>query len=408
MPSALYIQSLDGIRAVAVLWVFFAHAGLAEWGVPGNLGVTVFFFLSGYLITTLLRIEFERHGSVSLGAFYLRRALRIFPPMYVTLTIASVLCFMGVLEGSLRLDAVLAQVFHLTNYFIISAGWWEGRAPGTWVYWSLAVEEHFYLVFPVFYLALLRLVPSRRRQLVALIVACALVLAWRLVLVLWLDASKDRTYVASDTRIDSILFGCILAIYGNPVLDQTRVSSFWWKAFWLPIGVVALALSIVIRNPEFQETLRYTLQGLALFPLFVVAVKYPEWAPCRVLNLAWVRFIGVLSYSLYLMHTTVLFGVHAWTSWHPVIQGAVALGLCLLFSTAMYHGIERPCAALRKRLSRVGAGRQAGTVEHASPTPAPAGLTLVAATAVAGVSVSSQQVVGGIGDGTTTPVRVQG
>src|SRR5688572_21709228 len=87
--AAFHIQSLDGIRAMSVLWVFFAHAGLAEWGVPGNLGVTVFFFLSGYLITTLLRIEFERHGSISLGAFYLRRTLRIFPPMYLTLAIAS-------------------------------------------------------------------------------------------------------------------------------------------------------------------------------------------------------------------------------------------------------------------------------------------------------------------------------
>lgn len=408
VTSVSYIQSLDGIRAVSVIWVFLAHAGLAEWGVPGNLGVTVFFFLSGFLITTLLRVEFERHGSINLGAFYLRRALRIFPPMYLTLLLASGLCFFGVLEGSLRLDAVVAQVLHLTNYFIISDGWWEGRAPGTWVYWSLAVEEHFYLVFPAFYLALLRLAPSRRRQLLVLALACVAVLAWRVVLVLWFDASKDRTYVASDTRVDSILFGCMLAIYGNPVLDSTRVSSFWWKAIWLPLGLVGLGLSIVVRNAEFQETLRYTIQGLALFPLFIVAIRYPEWLPCRALNLAWVRFVGLLSYSLYLVHTTVLFGIHSWTAWHPVVQGVVALGLCLLFSMATYHGVEKPCALLRKRLSRVGAGRRGRAEELRSRTPVPVGRMLATEPGLTGSPVASRQIDRGIVGGVPGPVRLQG
>jgi peptidoglycan/LPS O-acetylase OafA/YrhL len=404
------IPSLDGIRAASVLWVFLAHAGLSEWGVPGNLGVTVFFFLSGYLITTLLRMEFERHGGISLRAFYLRRTLRIFPPMYLTLAIASALCYFGVLEGSLRLDAVLAQVFHLTNYNIVSDGWWEGRAPGTWVYWSLAVEEHFYLVFPAFYLALLRFVPARHRQLLILIGVCAAVLAWRLALVHWFDASKDRTYVASDTRIDSILFGCMLAIYGNPALDQSRVSSTWWKALWLPLGIVGLVLSIVIRNPQFQETFRYTIQGLALFPLFVVAIKYPEWRPCKALNLAWIRFIGVLSYTLYLVHTTVLFGVHAWTPWHPFIQGAVALGLCLVFATAMYYGVEKPCASLRKRLSRIGGQRQGGAPVRSSPvpTPMPAPSTMPLSSTAAGRLGSSRQVGSGMGGSMVGPVRAEG
>jgi peptidoglycan/LPS O-acetylase OafA/YrhL len=220
------------------------------------------------------------------------------------------------------------------------------------VYWSLAVEEHFYLVFPMFYLALLRLVRSRGRQLAVLAGLCLAILAWRLLLVLWLDASKDRTYIATDTRVDSILFGCILAIYGNPALDTTRISSRWWKGFLMPLGVVGIVLSIVVRQPEFQETLRYTLQGLALFPLFVVAVRYPEWLPCRALNLGWIRFVGALSYSMYLMHPTILFGVHQWTSWHPILQGAFSFGLCLLFATGMYFGIEKPCAELRRRLSR--------------------------------------------------------
>ena len=353
-----YIPSLDGIRAASVLWVFLGHAGLADWGVPGNLGVTVFFFLSGFLITTLLRMEFDASGGISLGAFYLRRTLRIFPPMYLVQALASGLTFVGAIEGSLQPQAVLAQVLHLTNYYVIYAGWWEGRAPGTWVFWSLAVEEHFYLAFPLAYLFLRRFVPSRSRQMLVLIGVCAAVLAWRLVLVFGLDAIKERTYIATDTRVDSILFGCILAVYGNPVLDPTWVSARWWKLFWLPLGVVGLLASIGIRNPQFQETFRYTLQGLALFPLFVVAIRYPDWAPCRLLNLGWVKFIGVLSYSLYLLHTTVLFAVEQWTRmvWHPLIQGSVALAVCLLLAVAIYYLVEQPCARLRRRLSRVGNG----------------------------------------------------
>ena len=250
--SSLYIPSLDGIRAGAVLWVFAAHAGLADWGIPGNLGVTIFFFLSGYLITTLLRIELDQTGSVNLGAFYLRRTLRIFPPMYLALTLASVLTALGLLEGSLSPVAVLAQVAHLTNYYIIQDGWWDGRAPGTWVYWSLAVEEHFYLAFPLLYLALRRWLPSRRDQMVALFSLCGVVLAWRVLLVFGLDVTRDRTYIASDTRLDSILFGCILAVYGNPALDSVRGSVRSWMLWGVPLGVAGLLLSIGLREPRFQ------------------------------------------------------------------------------------------------------------------------------------------------------------
>src|SRR5256885_153939 len=163
-PSSLYIPSLDGLRAASVMLVFAAHSGLKD-RVPGNFGVTVFFFLSGYLITTLLRVEHDRTGAISLRGFYLRRILRIFPPYYLVLAIATALMLTGALPGPrLQLDALAAQALYLTNYYIIGHGWWDGRAPGTWIFWSLSVEEHFYLVFPLLYLLLLRLLPSRSRQ----------------------------------------------------------------------------------------------------------------------------------------------------------------------------------------------------------------------------------------------------
>lgn len=345
-----YIPSLDGIRAAAVLLVFSAHAGLND-RVPGNFGVTVFFFLSGYLITTLLRIEFDRTGRISFSDFYLRRVLRIFPPFYLALGVASLVCFFGWLEGFLAPDAVLAQMFYFSNYYIIGHGWWDGRAPGTWVYWSLAVEEHFYLFFPLLYLILRRCLRSPGRQALVLFSLCVCVLAWRCLLVFGLDAAKDRTYVASDTRIDSILWGCVLAIYANPMLDRVRIPERWLKFFWVPLGVVGLLVSFLIRDQRIEETFRYSLQGLALVPLFVAAIQYPQWGPFGLLNIGWVRFIGVLSYSIYLLHPTVLYFVTQHIFLHPIAQGVAALASTLCLAVAIHHFVEKPAARLRRRFS---------------------------------------------------------
>jgi peptidoglycan/LPS O-acetylase OafA/YrhL len=351
--EGLYIPSLDGIRAASVALVFAAHAGLKD-RVPGNFGVTVFFFLSGYLITTLLRMERERNGRISLRNFYLRRVLRIFPPFYLVLVLATLLTVVGALPGPrITPDALLSQVFYLTNYRVIQHGWWDGIAPGTWIFWSLSVEEYFYLGFPLLYLALLRWLPGRRRQALVLVGLCAAVLAWRAVLVFALGASKDRTYIATDTRIDSILFGCILGLFGNPILDPTKVRERTWKLALVPLALAGLLVSFLVRSPQFQETVRYSLQGVCLFPLFVTAVRWPGWLPMRVLNVGWVKFLGVLSYSIYLVHPAVLWGVTSWIKLPGVAQAAIGLALTLAIALAIYEVVEKPAARLRRRLSRV-------------------------------------------------------
>ncbi len=342
--------------------MFAAHAGLADV-VPGGFGVTVFFFLSGYLITTLLRLEHDKQGTISFSQFYLRRALRILPPFYIVMIAAAIAAAAGVISGGVHPHALAAQALYYANYWIVGHGY-GGLPSGTGVYWSLAVEEHFYLVFPALYFLLRRFLP-RTRQAFVLWGLCLVVLAWRLVLVYALHAETDRTYLASDTRVDSILFGCALALYGNPAVDgPSRISGKVWKWGFLPASVLVLLFTFVYRDPGFRETFRYSLQGIALGPLFVVAMRYPDWGPFPLLNLRAVSFMGVLSYSLYLVHHVLLDVVGDVPS---LSRAALALAASLAVSYAIYVFVEKPCARLRRKLSRVVAAEPAPTEPRLEP-----------------------------------------
>jgi peptidoglycan/LPS O-acetylase OafA/YrhL len=347
-----HIPSLDGLRAASFFLVFASHAGL-DAVVPGGFGVTIFFFLSGFLITTLMCVEAEKDGRVSLRNFYVRRALRILPPFYIVLLGATALTAVGFLDGDLQPRAVASQILHFSNYWIAKHGG-AGVASGTGVYWSLAVEEHFYLLFPTVFLALRRMRLTGRQTAFAFWGACALVLVWRCVLVFWRHADGERLSLCSDTRIDSIAFGCALAVWNNPVLarkkDGSRLESSFWRRVSLPAGIGLLLVTFVVRGTVFRETLRYTLQGIALTPVFVAAVRHPQWYVFRPLNWRPMRFIGAISYSLYLVHHTVLKAVEQHSHLAGAARALVALLLSLATAWTMYVLVERPCARLRKRL----------------------------------------------------------
>ena len=383
--STFVIPSLNGIRALSVAVVFFGHAGVT--GLPSPLGVTVFFFLSGYLITTLLRMELEKTGTISFRAFYLRRTFRILPPVYLVLALAYTLTYLGALGAQkLRLGACLAQVFFLSNYQILNSGWdgpHTGRPLGTGDLWSLAIEEHFYLLFPVFYFLLCRFLPQRRRQAVVLGAICALVLAWRCVLILGLHASFDRTYIGTDTRIDSILFGCILAILANPYLDRDQITGQGsrikgsWAPLLAPLSILAIALFagvisvnkslyLHLTDPKIAGTVQYTVEGLALIPLFYVAVRYHRWGPVKLLNLRAVAFVGGLSYSIYITHQIIISALHDHLPHGQIGRGLVYTAVTLLVAWAIFCFVERPFARLRKHLSRAG-GPQVATGTPEAP-----------------------------------------
>lgn len=350
--GGLYIPSLDGIRAVSFLLVFFAHAGLGKVLVPGGFGVTIFFLLSGFLITTLLRLEYQRFERISLKDFYLRRALRILPPLYVTLALSMFLVTLAKVSTGIPFAGTLSQALQYANYYEIYAESWTAM-PGTGVFWSLAVEEHFYLIFPLTYVWMCRRL-SNTRQALVLLTLCALALAWRCLLFFHFHSSSDRIYLATDTRFDSILLGCVLAIAASPVLRDPLHERLVAQMRWLvPVSLVVLITTFLYRDEGFRNTFRYTVQGLALIPLFIAAIRFQDSFVVKILNLSWVRFLGVLSYSLYLCHSIILEAIIRTTARGPIFIGAAGMLCALIFATFVHYVVERPCAKARKRLSHV-------------------------------------------------------
>ena len=129
------IPSLDGVRALAVLLVFFAHSSLDKI-VPGGLGVTIFFVLSGYLISTLMRIEYARSGKLDIRGFYLRRLLRLMPPLVIVVALAALASTLSLIQGQFTPSGLFAALFYLGNYHVI-ANDFHGLPGGLGVVWSL-------------------------------------------------------------------------------------------------------------------------------------------------------------------------------------------------------------------------------------------------------------------------------
>jgi len=344
-----HIPSLDGIRAIAACIVFLSHCGLEDV-IPGGFGVTIFFFLSGFLITTLLRQEYEKTAAISLKKFYLRRFYRIIPPLYIVLLVL-------LLPYSTRDSthhatnlALVAQFAQLTNYYQI---FWGGDTmiPGTGQMWSLAVEEHFYLLFP---LVLALLLQRRDYRHIAFIFAgaCVAVLAWRCLLFFVVGLrDDDYFYFATDTRFDSMLYGCIMGIWLNPVLGRqfVEVSNARWIGV-LALATVVLGVTFLYRSESFRETFRYSLQGVALFPVFFCAVRKSEWPLFRWLETRPIRFLGLISYTFYLIHLKALVIVHRYTDAPMPVRAVLGFMLAVAFSSAMYFLVERHLGALRRRL----------------------------------------------------------
>ncbi len=331
--------------------VFISHAGLGEV-VPGGLGVTVFFFLSGFLITSLLRQEFAKTSDVSVKSFYIRRFLRLGPPLILTLLIAYGLVLAGVHRGGATISGFLAQLFYFANYFALFFDPTHVKVPyGTGVLWSLSVEEHFYLLFPIVFLLLARRY-SAKAMMHIFIVTCGVVLAWRLYLAAQPGFFVDRVFLATDTRLDSILFGSIFALGFDVARAPAPASRMSTRdAVLFACGGLTLVATLVVRNEYFRNTLRYTLQGIAMMPLFYCAIVYADAPLFRPLNWAWLRRIGVYSYSIYLIHYVVVYSVQRNGPFggNLTLIFLTSLGISLLFAAGVERYLESRLRIIRRR-----------------------------------------------------------
>lgn len=346
------IPSLNGIRALAVLLVFFSHGGQGAI-VPGGLGVTIFFVLSGFLITTLLRREYARTGTLQLRAFYLRRVLRLMPPLFVVAALAGMLAVLGIVEGPFSLRGLISVLFYFGNYHVIATDF-AGIPAGLGVIWSLAVEEHYYLLYPPLAWLLLR---DGRPWLAAVVLSmlCAVILGWRCLLYLN-GAPEAHLTMATDARADAILIGCVMGFMRNPALAAASPMAPR-RALALAAGCVSLLVATLLYRDEFfRHTLRYTLQCLAIAPLILLAVTHAAALPARWLNSVPMVYLGTVSYTVYLSHQVVYCGVlrNAPDLAAPLALAVTAL-LTLAVAEAMRRWVEAPCAGLRQRLHGPGA-----------------------------------------------------
>jgi peptidoglycan/LPS O-acetylase OafA/YrhL len=331
------IGSLDGLRAVAVLIVMSAH--LITNMVPGGFGVTVFFFISGFVITRLL----IQRPDDPLSSFYIRRAFRILPALFVYIGISSVIVLM--LHGQVFPSDILATLFYYANYH-------DFHSLPLKVTWSLSVEEHFYLVFPLLLFGLRNRLDKLQSILIAILVAA---LAWRCVMSLYFHASDIRITAGTDTRIDSIGYGCLFSV----IAERARTEARWSRLMdnlrrpvWAGVAALLLLVSLLIRNDQFRETLRYSIQGAAFFPIFAALFFSSSTLPAvdRVLSSIPARWIGLFSYSLYLWHSL---------GWHiailcnlrPLPLAIFGFGFAFGAAALSYFLVEKPCIALGARIA---------------------------------------------------------
>jgi peptidoglycan/LPS O-acetylase OafA/YrhL len=347
--SEKYVRELDGIRAVAVSIVVLAHYSIVPH-VPGGFGVTLFFFLSGYLITTLLCSEYNTNRTIDIPRFYLRRWLRLTPPLIISIVIGVTFYHeTRVAVGGHPVPAgiTMAALLYYTNYYDIYWSIADEKIIPFGICWSLAVEEHFYLFWPW----LLRRHVSRPQRLSIIVMAlCVAVLVWRIAARHVLLVSDDYTSMATDCRIDSILYGALLRL-----LLETPWAPAVMRLLRAPasriVAILALVASLLIRDENFRDTFRFTIQGIALMPIFLaVLCDDPNSWPRRVLSSPPMVLIGRLSYSIYLFHLLartpgeVYFG-------SPMRTGSMVSGLIITLVAAytVYVLVERPIARLRHR-----------------------------------------------------------
>lgn len=344
-----YMPGLDGVRAVAVIAIIIYHLN-PQWLSGGFLGVDTFFVISGYLITSLLLTEYHNTGKIELMSFWLRRVKRLIPAVLFLVmgVIVLSLIFMPTEIQKVRADSI-AAIFYVSNWWYImqNVDYFEQFAVQPLKHlWSLAIEEQFYLVFPIVLLSLLSFI--RRLKSIRIIFLILLVISMIAMMVLYVpNENVARVYFGTDTRIQTLLMGVLLALVWPPFQLKAKVNR-QMRTMIDTAGVVGLAI-LFICFKFVSETNSILYYGgfflISMVTLLVIASSvHPSGYFAKFLGNKVFTFIGSRSYSLYLWHYPIIVLIH-----HQFVQGqipplvyVVEILLMVLMAEFSYKFIEQP------------------------------------------------------------------
>lgn len=347
-----YIKGLDGIRAIAVIMVLAYHLKLALFK-SGFLGVTVFFVLSGYLITGILISEVEEEGTIDLKNFWLRRIRRLVPAV---MSMAVVIIFVSAVVNRIIFTKgckdFLASVLGFNNWWQIfnKISYFEAAGvPSPFTHcWSLAIETQFYLIYPLILLGIYKLVKSRgegraKRGLLFAGVTLLLALISVILMIVLFDPQQDasRVYYGTDTRAFSLLFGALLAILWEYRMVPRRLSASVNMVLGSVSFAVLLVMTIAINGSSNFWYRGGQFFGTILTVLMVYAVSGRKTWLSRFLSNPVLKWMGDRSYSIYLWHYPIILliskGIKA--SWWITL---IEIVLSVVLSELSYRFIETP------------------------------------------------------------------
>lgn len=347
--------ALDGLRGIFILLVLAVHGGI-PFMQGAALGVDCFFVLSGFLITCLLLQEWQHRGSISLKRFYMRRALRLLPALYFMLVVISLLTI-GVLKGEgavATARGVLLSFLYTSNWFPVLFTDYRIGVGLMSHSWSLALEEQFYLVWPVLLTGLLSLRLSRKQ-----LIICTMVLPlgpplWRF----WLlsNGYSDANYfLGFYTRADALLVGCALGALasGGLLLPSVHAARF---TRWLTVAGVAILTYLVV-DPSSLSTRpgyygSFALIGLCAAMVILHILVSPHGNLARLLSWKPLVQLGVVSYGVYLWHNPVFFLLSPGSAgWLNLPVQFARLAITSLIVAISYRYLEKPMLRIKNRLS---------------------------------------------------------
>ena len=352
-----YITGLDGIRAIAVIMVLAYHLKLALFK-SGFLGVTVFFVLSGYLITGILISEVEEEGTIDLKNFWLRRIRRLVPAV---MSMAVVIIFVSAVVNRIIFTKgckdFLASVLGFNNWWQIfnKISYFEAAGvPSPFTHcWSLAIETQFYLIYPLILLGIYKLVKSReegraKRGLLFAGVTLLLALISVILMIVLFDPQQDasRVYYGTDTRAFSLLFGALLAILWEYRMVPRRLSASVNMVLGSVSFAVLLVMTIAINGSSNFWYRGGQFVGTILTVLVIYTVSGRKTWLSRFLSNPVLKWIGDRSYSIYLWHYPIILliskGIKAswWITLIEIVLSVVLAELSYRFiETPIRHGI---------------------------------------------------------------------